>query len=107
MELEDQKAHLFLGHHLIDHLMLGLCAQPSNHGNRVAHLGRGHPDTLVAPGGRFPHGSLGHIIHHEQSLAEVHGVRPNEEILSQLQILPTEGESPWSVHRRPLLRTRG
>lgn len=45
----------------------------------------------MTPGGGLPRGLFGHIIHHKQSLAGVRGVRPNEEILAQVDMAgPTE-----------------
>ena len=81
---KDEKAHLCFDHHLIDHLTLSLHAQSSNHGDHVTQFGQGLPDTLMTPRDHLPHGSFGHAIHHEQSLAGVRGVWPNKEIFAQL-----------------------
>ena len=84
MRTEDEKAHLHLNHHLVDHPMLGFHAQPSNHGGSFPQLRQGRPDTLMTLEGGLPHGSLSHVIHREQSLTRFHGVWPNEDILTQL-----------------------
>ena len=81
-KIEDEKAHLCLDHHLIGHPTLSLLAQPSNHGDRVTLFGHGLPNTLMTLGDCLPHDSFGHCIHHEQSLARVRGVWPNEEIFA-------------------------
>ena len=81
-KIEDEMAHLRLDHHLISHLTLSLHAQPSNHDDHITQFGQGLPNTLMTLGDRLPHGSFGHTIHHEQSLARVCGVRPNEKIFA-------------------------
>ena len=83
MRSEDQKAHLCLDRHLISHLTLGLCAQPGDCGNRIAHLGQGRLDPLMASGGNLPRGSLGCVINHEQHLTRVRSMRPCEGVLTQ------------------------
>lgn len=65
VEMEDQRAYLSLSLHCVDHSVLGLRAQPSDHGDRVTHLGQGCLNPLTTLGGNIPRGSLGRIIYHE------------------------------------------
>jgi hypothetical protein len=60
---------------------LGLYTHSGDHGDRVAHLGQGHLEHLMALGGSLPHGSLGHVIHYER-LTRAHGMGPREGILT-------------------------
>jgi hypothetical protein len=66
---------------------LGLYAQPGDHGDRIAHLGQGHLEPLMASGGSLPHGSLSRVIHYER-LTGARGMGPREGILAQIKPLP-------------------
>ena len=73
--------------HLIDHPMMGLCAQPSDHGGCVAHLSQGRLNPLMALGRNLPRGSLDRIIHHKQRFTRICRMGPREAVLTQVKLV--------------------
>lgn len=79
---------LRLSLHIIDHLAPGLSAHRNDHGSHDAYLGQGRLNLLVALGGGFSRSPLDYVIHHEQHLTETLWVRPQEEVLTLINVIP-------------------